>query len=238
MSSMKSFFIAISLVICLHIISSLASTISHPIPYPWILTKIAGKRFKPGQKVTLKIRSPSKTTVGIDIQQGQDISSQVLVKNFKLKAGDNEVKVKLPSSGNFAKPSPEYFFVITKNRLRVSISATFEIGNPVYGVTIFNPVAGDVLKAGDKIKLRWKGRFDLPGAAPSKYHSCAFGNSNMGGIYFTRNNFNLTIGSIYYRIPLNTIPDLYQFWCFIDTDYSHTKEYMYYSGTFQVIPKH
>ncbi|RHZ83173.1 hypothetical protein Glove_99g38 [Diversispora epigaea] len=161
MSSVKSF-IAILLVICLQIISSQANFISK-VPGPWIVTDVAGKYKNPGDRWKLTILSPSKITVNVTIARRGSFNVQVLNPSFKLYRGVNKITVKLPKTGFFSLPNPEYYFVISVNLARVDYSGTFTIGRPRFGITIYEPKAGDILKIGEKLKARWFGSYYPPG---------------------------------------------------------------------------
>ncbi|RHZ79093.1 hypothetical protein Glove_151g149 [Diversispora epigaea] len=244
MSSKNLFFIAtILLVICLHVISSLAT---YPISDPWIVTNIAGKRKHPGTKVTLKIRSPSKKTVSIYIQQRKTNFNQTLATNVKLCAGYNEVKVAIPLFGDFVKPSPQNYFAVFENGVRVDYSATFKIGHPDFGITINRPVAGDVIKVGHELKASWKGNFLPPGADPSTFRlvRCLFEPAKLqspNAIFSSKNfvngvDFDFATGSLVYKLPLDTIPNtLYKFGCLaVNSAVTPNEFHIYSAGTFLV----
>ncbi|RHZ83571.1 hypothetical protein Glove_91g90 [Diversispora epigaea] len=245
MSSMKSFFIAILLVICLHVISSLAIPLSdHQISDPWILSNVAGNPMHLGQTVVLQIRSPSITTVNINLLQRVPFFNQTLVTDIKLCVGYNEVKVTIPESG--LKSSPQTYFAIFEKGVRVDYSATFEIGHPGFGITFLQPVAGAVLKVGDILIPRWKvdGSFVPEGANPStfKVERCLFEPAKLPTPQRSKNfqngvDFDFTKGSLEYQIPLNTIPDtLYKFGCLVINRATNPWEFHVYSaGTFLII---
>ncbi|CAG8578067.1 1893_t:CDS:2 [Diversispora eburnea] len=163
---MKSI-IAILLVICLHIISSQAHKIPK-IPGPWIVTDIAGKQKYPGSTCTLTILSPNKTTINVNILQRGSPFNQSLLTNVKLCRGSNKVTVKLPSSGVVADPR-YYFTIYNTNGLRIDYSATFQIGDPKFGITIRKPVAGDILKIGQTLKASWFGSYVPPGYSQNNF---------------------------------------------------------------------
>ncbi|RHZ85424.1 hypothetical protein Glove_66g88 [Diversispora epigaea] len=231
---MKSLFIVILLVICLHVISSLAE---YKFYDPWILTKIAGKKMRPGQKVTLKIRSMFERTVLLKIRRHDANFFNVLAENVKLKVGYNYVKVKIPS-GDFATPSSQNYISI-ESGLILERSASFQIGDPGFGLTIRKTVSGYIIKVGNTLEASWKGSYVPPGVDPSTFNDifCSFfpvrflHNVAYRYKYFENGvDFNITTGGLNYTIPLDTVPDtLYKINCYIGNNINQTG---YSSGSF------
>ncbi|CAG8543025.1 3219_t:CDS:1 [Diversispora eburnea] len=251
MSSMKTFFIAILSIICLHVISSLAIPVSNEIKIPWIVANVAGKKFSPGQQVNLQIISPSERIININIRQRLTGFDQVLETNVKLSAGHNEIKVTIPSSGNFVKPSPQNYFTIFENGARGDYSATFEIGDPDYGISFIQPVAGGVIKVGDTLETKWKVEksYVPPGADPSTFRVQHFlfepavipQGQSFSSKFFPNDGVavNFESGSLEYELPLDTIPNvLYKMGCLVlNTATTPWERHIYSAGTFLVIPK-
>ncbi|CAG8543044.1 3220_t:CDS:2 [Diversispora eburnea] len=179
---------------------------------------------RPGQKVSLKIHSSSKTIVDIHILQKNTFLDQVLATNVTLYVGYNKVKFRIPLSGNFVKPSPLNYFAIVENEFSVDHSATFRIGHPGFGLTIRKPVAGDVIKLGNILKVRWKGSYVPPCANSSTFRveRCLIkqtivrdAEEDVGEIWFIEGqNLNFTTGGLDFETSF-MVPNLYKFACII-----------------------
>ncbi|RHZ79766.1 hypothetical protein Glove_141g28 [Diversispora epigaea] len=211
MSSMKSLFITILLVICLHVISSLAEYTFYD---PWIITKIAGKRMRPGQKVTLKILSNYEDTFRFSIQRYGSNINKVLAENVNLKVGKNKVTVIIPS-GDFVIPSSQYYISIAIE-LPVETTASFQIGDPGFGLTIYKPVPHYIIKVGNILEARWKGSYVPPGVDKSTINRiyCYFDSFKKSAhsprsskLFVDGMDFNFTSGGLDYKLPLDTIPN-------------------------------
>lgn len=238
MYSIKSIFIAILLAICLQVISSQAHTPSGP----WITSDVAGKHLNVGDKVCLTIRSPRSYNLTVNIlRRGSDLNKTLTTTT--LKRGNNVVCVKIPC-GNFSTPSPQNYFAIYANGLRVDYSGTFKIGQPGFGVTIFKPKAGDVVQIGSVFRPKWRGRFVPPGQKASDFklvhallEPAVVPPPQPAPLFFFYPNVNFTFkdGTLSFKlppfIPKNT---LYKFGFRIDSTIPQYKMQIYSSGTFMM----
>ncbi|RHZ67425.1 hypothetical protein Glove_301g33 [Diversispora epigaea] len=240
--SKKSGFIAILFVICLHVISSLADIPISEIPGPWIITKIAGETMQTGQNVDLEIVSPINTLISVNILQRGSTNNQTLVTDVGLYCGVNVVTVTIPS-GNFSTPNPENYFAIYSNGTRIDYTATFQIGDPGFGITISNPVAGDVLEIGGELKAKWNGSYVPPGQDASSFtfvrgllEPAVISGVVVSFNFFPGSNITFEDGSLIFALP-STIPSntLYKFGFLITSSVSTYATQIYSSGTFLIV---
>ncbi|CAG8434275.1 3259_t:CDS:1 [Diversispora eburnea] len=244
MSSKKSVFIAILLVICLQVISSLESYIpSSEIPGPWIISDIAGEKVITGQDVSLEIVSPKYTLVNINLLQRGSVNNETLLTNVELDTGINTVTVKIPSSGNFTTASPQNYFALYCDGARIDYSATFQIGDPGFGITISKPVAGDNLKIGEELVAKWNGSYVPPGENETNFTlvrallepAITTGPIVVTFNFFPSSNLTFSSGTLNFTLP-STIPNntLYKFGFLITSNIKGYERQIYSSGTFLI----
>lgn len=242
MHSIKSIFIAILLAICLQVISSQARYV-RTIPGPWIVTDIAGRQKSVGEKVYLTILSPGPTTITVNILQRGSSFNQTLTTST-LKRGKNKVSVIIPS-GVFATPSPQNYFAIYQDGQRVDYSGTFQIGNPGWGITVYKPVAGDILKIGCLFKPKWKGSFVPPGQDASKFvlargllepANIIPGTDVVTFNFINGQNLTFSDGTLTFKLP-STIPTntLYKFGFLAVSNTTQYPSQIYSAGTFLIV---
>ncbi|CAG8515047.1 4195_t:CDS:1 [Diversispora eburnea] len=240
MSSKKYVFIAILLVICLQVISSIPIS---EIPGPWIVSDIAGKKVKTGENICLKIGSPKYTLVNITLLQRGSVNNQTLLTNVGLDSGINKVTVKIPSSGNFTTANPENYFALYSNGERIDYSATFQIGDPGFGITICKPVAGDVLKIGKVLVAKWSGSYVPPSENATSFTlvrallepAITTGPNVVAFNFFPGSNLTFSTCTLNFTLP-STIPNntLYKFGFLITSNISKYEMQIYSSGTFLI----
>ncbi|CAG8434280.1 3260_t:CDS:1 [Diversispora eburnea] len=244
MSSKKSVFIAILLVICLQVISSLASYIPiSGLPGPWIITDLAGFKMYAGQYIYIKIVSPKYTLVNINLLQRGSVNNETLLTNVGLYYGISIITVELPSSGNFTKDSPQNYFAVYSNGARLDYSGTFQIGSPAFGPKIRKPLAGDVLRIGEVLVATWEGSYVPPGENETSFtfvrallepaittgSVVAFNFLSGQDLNFSSYTFNFTLPS---TIPNNTY---YKFGFLITSNITGYEKQIYSSGTFLIL---
>jgi hypothetical protein len=151
----------IFLIVILLAIFQLALADANDLQGPWIVSNVAGKKFKLGEKLLLKVRCP-KSVDHLDsiniLQRGASFNTSLL-SNVKVCPGLNKIWLTLPVNGSFSAPSPQNYIAIFLGGRRVDYSATFRIGNPNFGVTFEKPCAGETLHPGDTLIAKWKGKF-------------------------------------------------------------------------------
>ena len=217
------------------------------IPGPWIVTNIAGKRKEVGETVNLKIRSPNSTVVTINLLQRGTNFNKTIARGVKLNPGRNVVPVVIPG-GVFATPSPQNYFAVFLNGLRVDYSATFQIGCPGWGITVHRPTVGTVLRIRDTLHARWHGSFVPPNQDPSNFTLVrgllepALVGPDGSSIPYISFNFingiNLTFTSHYldFKLPPTIPPNtLYKFGFLALSSVPTYKMQIYSAGTFLII---